>query len=270
VAIAALLFLGPLSSASGAAPAAAPAKVLAVYQTSYVTEHSNFTVSAQLSSTTGLKIAFFSFCQLGNGVCFPQIIMTSRGNGWFVGTTRVMSSYHGMAVGVKAGYNVTFSYTNNVNVTMTVSPDVYGLNGYVTDAANGAGVAGAKVALSPGTNATTTGPTGGYTFAGLLNGSYTLSVSAGGYVSTSVPVSISGQNAVKEIGLTNATTSHPTGGAGKGSSAATVFGISVWVFVPAVLVVAALATFLVWRRGFGRRPPPTSAPTRVDAPGPPP
>src|SRR5579863_8734873 len=162
----------------GPHPAANPA--VEIYQTGYITEQGNFTVSMQVTSTTGIHFVFFTFCQLSSPVCYTPVIMTLHGSNTYSGTTNRMSSYLGMVEGVHAGYNITIQYSDGSNVTepnlpntftnltlaqevggeymfeMTVSPQLYGFSGVVDDSTTGAAVAGAAVSLSPGNNTSTT------------------------------------------------------------------------------------------------------------------
>jgi carboxypeptidase family protein len=267
------------------APEGALADVLSVLQSSNVTAQGKLTVSLKLSDPSNVSIMFFTFCQLPPGsLCYTPVVMASQGTGWFVGTTPPMTAYPKMTVGVKAGYNISIDYKSGVNLTeptvpnpfgnLTVAPTVTGelvfemsvvdvpheLSGAVRDAATGRGLAGATVSVSPGnTPATTTSSTGAYFFSGLLDGNYSLSVSANGYQTGSATVSISGRNVTQNITMSNNTTPvnpHGTGtGGAQGWSSYRIAGVSPFVIVPVVIVLVALALSL-WLRN-SRRPPKT-------------
>jgi cytochrome c-type biogenesis protein len=272
--VAGLVLVLVLSNAAGAAPHASWTGVLAISQSPRVTEQSNFTVSLEVANPSAVKFAYFTFCQLSTALCYAPVAMTLVGTNSFVGTTERMTSYPGMVTGVRAGYNVTIEYANDTNVTeptvpnefptlnvtssvsgeymfeMTVAPAVYTLSGVVTDAATQAAVAGANVTLVPGTGVwTLTNASGGFAFAGLLNGSYALGITANGYPFTNVSVTIAGANVSKEVALSNATTVivPPAVGGGGPGFFSTALGVGVAV-VAIVVVLAALAAFWVTRR----------------------
>jgi hypothetical protein len=290
----AVLLTGMSEMGAAAAPRPAGVDVLAIYQSNYTDEQENFTVSMEVANSVGVSFVYFTFCQLSNALCYLPVTMSAHGSGWFVGTTHEMTSYHGMTPGVRAGYNITIEYSNNTNVTepsvpnpfgnltvaqsvsgeymyqMTVLNQTYGLSGTVKDSTTGAAISGAQVSLSPGNENTTTGSTGAYTFTGLFNGSYTLSIAEKGYTTTTQSVAIDGQSvANKDIPLSNGTTA-PTGGGtkGSGSSSGTILGISTWTIVPVIGAIIALAAFLVLRRG--RTPPAAPPPTAPSGSTPPP
>jgi hypothetical protein len=263
---------------AGAGHATAPARartaattVLSIYQSpGRVVEQSRFTVYMELASTANIKQVYFTFCQLSSALCYLPVTMTPAGGNWFAGTTNPMTSYHGMVVGVRAGYNITIEYNDNStfyepalpnafsNLTiatsitgeymfqMTVSDHVYNLSGQVTDRASGAPLAGATVALTPGNySPTTTDAAGGYTFVGVANGSYTLSVSKGGYAVAQSAVTVAGQPVSQNLALTGNQT--PVVVTPKGSSPsffatptgyAAIAAIGVAVVAPWVVIAA--------------------------------
>jgi hypothetical protein len=254
--------------------------VLTIYQSNYTTEHANFTVAMKVADTTGIQFVYYDFCQLPPGtLCYSPVQMTAESGNWYVGTTKLMSQYHNMLEGAKAGFNITILYADNsttkepsfpnsfggLTVAQTVTgeymfqmivmPEVYGLSGVVKDQTTGAPIVGATVALTPGNGTTaTTGHDGSYSFASLLNGTYTLSVTPAGYRTSNQSVTISGQNAVQDVAVVNASsTDHSGGGGGSapsgGLSSSTIL---VATMVPVVIVALAL---LLWRRRRGGSPP---------------
>ena len=287
------LLLLTASAGPGAAshPRPANALVTEIYQSGYTTEQSSFTVSMELSNTANVTFVYFNFCQLGNGVCFLPVPMSPAGSNWYVGTTHPMTSYHGMTPGVRAGYNITIQFANNSTVTeptvpnpfsnltvaqsvtgeymfeMTVRNQTYTLGGKVTDSVTGAGIAGATVEISPGNNSTTTSSTGAYSFVGIPNGTYTLSVTDKGYKLDTETVAVAGTSAVRDFTLENATGPASSGQPGGGpgglvSNPLVEAGLAISVVV--VVAVALLAYARSRRRTKELQPP---AP---DSPGSPP
>jgi hypothetical protein len=269
-----------LSLAGGGAarePGTHSGNVVAISQSVYTTEQSNFTVSLKVANSTGISFVYFTFCQLSSPLCYLPVSMLPQPGNWFVGTTKAMTQYNGMTVGVRAGYNITIEYSDDVNVTepsvpnafgnltiaqsvtgeymfqMTVMNQLYQLGGAVTDQATGRAIGGAVVSVSPGgESAVTTSSSGLYSFTGLANGTYTLSVSASGYPDSSATVPISGGNAVKDFTLSNGTTSSNGGGSNpQHSSTNLLSGTTGLALIGGVVaVLAALALLLVLR---GRR-----------------
>jgi len=259
---------------SGAVPT-----VLALYQTpDNITEQSNFSVYLQVTDASNIQQVYFTFCQLTSSLCYLPITMVPAAGNWFVGTTNPMTEYPGMTVGVEAGYNITILYNDNTNTTepaipnpfnnltvaqtvtgeyvykMVVADHVYGLTGTVTDLATGVGVAGANVTLSPGPARTTrTDAAGVYSFSGVSNGTYTVSVTVGGFRTNNVTVAIDGQSAVQNVQLTNsaAPASPSTGGTGFFSSA---LGLWLMAFVVGLIVVVAFVAYAMSRRKRGGPP----------------
>ena len=272
----AILLLVPLGT--GASPVAqASGPVVKIYQSAYITEQENFTVSMQVADSTGITFAYFTFCQLSSPVCYSPVVMSPQGDNWYSGTTNRMATYDGMTVGVHAGYNITIEYSNGSTLTepslpnqftnltiaqevtgeymfeMTVSEQLYGVGGTVQDSATGAAIAGATVALTPGNaTPTTTGLTGAYSFAGVPNGTYTLAITAAGYWSTNETVTVAGQDVTKNVALTNSSTPRnqtgPTGTGGSGKTSSFLSGTTPWLIVAGVVVVAAVIAFLALRR----------------------
>lgn len=282
LALTGLLLLGLAGGAAAQAPRASSTSVVTIYQSTYVTEQENFTVWMQVGNTANIQFVYFTFCQLTNSQCYLPVIMKPHGGGWYVGSTNPMSTYHGMTVGVQAGYNITIDFTDNstqveptypnpfTNLTlgqtltgeymfvMSVSPNVYGLSGVVDDAATGAAVAGASVTLAPGGLTTTTSSSGAYAFSQLVNGSYTVSVSGAGYRNISQPVTIAGGNAVQNIEVSSSSASPGGGGTSNGGLLSVFSGPNAWmVIVPVVVVVVAAGAglALLRRRRQGPRPP---------------
>ncbi len=275
------LVLLPLAGAAAAqTPRATTTSVLAIDQSAYVTEQGNLTVSVEVANTANIHLVYYTFCQLTYYFCYFPVAMTPHGSNWYVGSTQPMSSYHGMTVGISAGYNITIVYNDNstqtepsvpnsfTNLTvaqtstgdyyfqMTVMPDVFGLSGVVSDASTGAAIAGASVTLTPGSETTTTSSAGAYTFSGLLNGSYTLAISGTGYRNTSQAVTISGKDVIQNIAVSD--TSSPSGGTGSGplggGIGALLTGPNAWMIIlPVVAVIAAAVGVLLARRN--RRTP---------------
>ncbi|HYK93582.1 MAG TPA: carboxypeptidase-like regulatory domain-containing protein [Thermoplasmata archaeon] len=288
--VALLLLTGLTVGLTAPSPSASSVSVVKLYQSSYVPEQGNFTVWMQLSDASNVQTTWFTFCQLSSPVCYRPVLMTAQGSGWFAGTTNRMSSYLGMTEGVLAGYNITIilndnttqyepaipnsfsnlsvaqSVTGEYMYTMTVNPTVYALSGVVSDASTGHPVAGATVTVSPGSNSTTTSATGSYTFPQLLNGSYSLSISALGYVTVVQAVSIAGGSVVKNVPISSAAS--PAGSTPAGGGLSTpYFGLSLWLWIVLVvaLVAVAVVTIRLRRRGREGRPPEPSPPAQGEA-----
>jgi carboxypeptidase family protein len=256
-----------LGAGSPQAAAGYQGNVLAIDQSTYTTEQSNFTVSLQVANSTGIQFVYFTFCQLSSPLCYLPVAMTPHGGNWYSGTTKPMTQYSGMTVGVRAGYNITIEYSGNVNLTepavpntftnltiassvtgeymfqMTVMNQVYGLSGLVTDSVTGAGIAGATVSLAGANSSTaTTSSTGAYSFTQIPNGSYSLSVAEKGYKSVSENVSVNGQSVVRDVALVNP--SESSGGTGSQNHAAPASfyssptGLGLLVAIPVVAIVA--------------------------------
>ena len=273
----------PLGSSSAVSPRPSySTTVLAVYQSNYTNEHDNFTVSMAVSSTVGIQYVYFTFCQLSSPICYLPVFMSLHGSHWYVGTTNPMTTYHGMTVGVQAGYNITILYNDNSTQTepaipnpfpnlsistsvtgeymyeMTVNPDVYGLSGIVADAVTGVGVPGAHVSLTPANNSTllgstTTSATGAYSFSQVVNGSYKLWVTGAGYRSFNETVGVAGQNTVQDIALTNASASTTGPGGAKAWYSASYGGLTLPEIGVVVLVAAIVVGILAARSRRGRR-----------------
>lgn len=276
--VAALVFVVAGSAGAQApTPGSTTPPVLAVHGSSYTIEQGAFTVGVEVSDPAAVTFAYFLFCQLSSPVCYNPVAMTQNGTNWFSGTTHLMSSYHGMTVGVQAGYNITIQYANNTNLTeptlpnpfpgltiaqevsgqymfeMTVGPNLYNVTGTVKDATTGSPIAGASVAVAPGNNSTTTDADGVYRLGGLTNGSYSLTISRSGYTSTTQAVTVSGADAVQNVPLSNGTASigPSKSPAGNGLLSSPV----VWAGVAIAVVVVALLGILLLRRRGGTPPP---------------
>jgi hypothetical protein len=286
--LAGVLLLSVVGGAGAQAPRTHSGNVLAIEQSAYTTEQSNFTVSLKVANSSGITFVYFTFCQLSSPLCYLPVSMLPQGNNWYVGTTKPMTQYNGMTVGVRAGYNITIEYSDNTNVTepsvpnpfgnlsiaqsvtgeymfqMTVMNQLYQLSGEVSDKATGKAIGGASVSISPGNDSSVmTSASGLYSFPSLANGTYTLSISASGYPDTTTTVPISGGNAVKDVTLTNGT-SPSNGGGSKPQSASSNWltgttGLAVVGGVVVVLVVLSLVVLLRSRRKAGAEPPKTDA-----------
>lgn len=261
--------------------------VLAIYETpTLITEANSFTVAMQLASAANINRTFFTFCLLTSSRCFQPVMMEPHPGGWWIGTTKPMSSYSGMNVGVRAGFNISIIYNDsyadvqyepalpnvfanltigqevgNVNMfAITVGQFVYPLGGRVVDATTGAGLAGATVAVTPGNvSSTVTNATGSYAFPGLPNGTYNLSVTKTGYGTQKLQVAIAGGSAFQNVQLTASSStpppSHPP-------ASANFFTTSLGLGVLALIVIAAITGILLVarqrRRSRGGSPPPTT------------
>jgi cytochrome c-type biogenesis protein len=283
------LVLGVVLMAAGAsaqAPRVAPTSFfVALDQSNTTTEQENFTVSLEVANTTNISFVYFTFCQLSSPVCYSPVAMNATGGNWYSGTTNPMSTYDGMTVGVHAGYNITVLYDNGSTVTaptvpnlftnltiaqsvsgeymfeMTVAPTLYDLTGLVADAVTSVGIDGATVALVPGGLTTTTNATGAYAFTGILNGTYTLSVSAPGYETTNETVTIANANGVQNVPLYAGTGTAPPGtGGGGGGSPSLLGGLDAWLIAAAVVVIVALGALVAWTRRKGADHPSTNEP----------
>jgi cytochrome c-type biogenesis protein len=267
------------AGASAEAPRVSPTGFFeAIYQSANTTEQENFTVSLEVASTTNISFVYFTFCQLSSPICYAPVAMKTIGGNWYSGTTNPMSTYSGMTVGVLAGYNITVLYDNGSTVTaptvpnpftnltvtqsvsneymfeMTVAPTYYGLTGLVADAVTSVGIAGATatvtaVNMTPMT--TTTNATGAYAFKDLLNGTYTLSVSAPGYQTTNETVTIADANATQNVPLYAGSGTAPPKGGGGGSSSVLGSLSSPLLIGPTVVLIVALGALVLWSRRKG-------------------
>lgn len=276
LAVAAVLsLLVPLGTAGAAPRPSAPVDVLSIVQSKDVSANSTFTIAMQVADASAISFVYFTFCQLTSPVCYLPVQMSAHASNWFNGTTKPMTSYPGMTPGTVAGYNITIQFTNGTNYTeprlpnpfsalkvttsvtgeymyeMSVRTQVYTLSGLVTDAVTGAPVVGATVTLSPGSNTTLTGTSGGYAFTGLANGTYQISVTRAGYDAGSTSVQILNQNASKNVALTNATTSVGKGGTPKSSTGASSGTTVLYVGAAVAIVVIGIGAALVVRRRGG-------------------
>jgi hypothetical protein len=295
----ALFLMGLIIGGATSAPAVrgSATNVLTIYQSTNITERSTFSVSMELSSSANIKQIYYTFCQLTSSVCYLPVVMapvTGEPN-WFEGTTNPMTAYPGMVAGVRAGYNITILFDDNSSVTepalpnqfgnltvaqsvtgeymyeMTVHSEVYQLSGHVYDSATGVGIPGANVTLTPkpgNATATKTNATGAYSFAGLLVGNYTLSVTDGGYQTDNASVAITDQNAQKNITLSKAV-SIPKGKTTNGTSGGffgTMEGVSVLVIAAVAVIVVALVAVTVTRRKKEHPSPPSQSPPEPPQP----
>jgi hypothetical protein len=299
VSVALLVLAVSLGGAHAAAARPASVSVLALNPTTTVTEQSTFSLAMHVSDATHIQFAYFTFCQLSSPVCYMPVAMTDQGGNWFVGTTKPMTSYPGMTLGVRAGYNVTIQFTDNTTQTeptvpnpfgnltiaqsvtgeymfqMTVSEPPFVLSGVVSNAVTGTPLSGATVSIAPGNGTVvTTNATGTYSFWGLANGSYTVSAAAAGYVTTTHAVVIAGKNIEQNLSIpTTSSSPSNTGGSGshKGAMLGPITAANVWVLavvVAAVVVLLALL-LLLRRRGRSARPAPPDG-TGAGGPTPPP
>lgn len=264
----------PAEQTSHLRPQGSTSNVEAIYQSNYTTEQSTFTVSLKVASTANISFVYFTFCQLSSPLCYLPVSMKLQGTNWYVGTTNPMTTYNGMTVGVRAGYNITIDYNGSANVTepaepnrftnlsiaqsvtgeymfqMTVMNQLYQLSGVVTDQATGQAVGGAVVSISPGNDSpVTTSSTGAYTFPGLANGTYTVSVAAHGFPNAQLSVPINGGSVVKDFALGNTTVPSNPGQGGSHPSAnffTSTTGIA--VVAGAILVLVVLVAVLLPRR----------------------
>ncbi len=247
-----------------------PSNVLDIYQSTYITAQGTFTVHAKVADSSQINRMYFSFCQLTSGVCYtPPVTMTEQGttNVW-AGTTSPMTAYTGMKVGVKAGYNLTVQYSNSGNLlnltypyqptlsnpftnltavqtappsnewmfAMEVENQVYNVAGTITDGSTGQALGGATVTLA-GTNATpvTTGATGTYSFEQIPNGTYSMSVAAAGFRTSTVSVNVRGGNAVENVAMYNGSTPQPSSSSGGLGFLETPLGVAIIAAAIAIL-----------------------------------
>jgi hypothetical protein len=293
IAVAFVLLLPLAGTAVGQAPHIYSVQVVTIDQSRNLTAQSTMTISMQLSSAANIQFVYFTFCQLTSPVCYTPVVMAPQASNWFVGTTKPMTNYSGMTPGVRAGYNITIEFTDNSTITepqlpnafsnltvvtsvsgeymfeVTVRPQVFDLGGVVTDSATGAGIAGATVALSPGGNSTVTSGTGGYAFSNLFNGTYTVSVTVGGYSSTSARVVVAGQSQVKNFALTNPNAPSKTSSSGGRSGLAAFFSGST-LYATAGVAVLAVGLLAVWAIQRRRSKDRNAGPLTTDPTGPPP
>lgn len=282
LALAGVLVLLTAGGSLATVPHGSAPLVTAISQSGYTNESGRFTVTVQVASASGIQGVYFSFCQLSSPVCYNPVTMALQGTNTYVGTTNVISNYHTLKVGALAGYNITIALTNNTTVhypsfpnafstltigtevggeymfEMTVSNFTYGLHGSVTDASTHSGLAGADVTLTPGNGtAVVTTSAGDYSFGGLANGTYTVSVSVHGYPTATDTVTIAGGNGVKDIALSNGTAPPPQ--KSSASNGLGFLGTTTGLVVLAVAIAAiAGAALLLYsrRRGGGNTPDP--------------
>lgn len=270
VALVVLLQAAGLSTASSRAGATT---VVSITQSNHVTDQGVFTVSIEVADASQVSFAYFTFCQLTSPICYLPIAMSaSGGSNWLSGTTKTMPNYPGMTEGVVAGYNITVQFKDNTNLTeptlpstftgltvvtsvsgeymyrMAVQDPVYGITGTVTDSATGAAVAGATVEVTPGNNTTTTNAAGTYSFSGLLNGTYQISVSGTGYQPSQSTVTVAGQNSSKNVAITNDTGPSTGTNPPPGSSSGVSMAFLEYVGVGVVSLVVVVALVLLYRR----------------------
>lgn len=274
--------------------------MLAITQSpTWVTEGSAITVNLELADASHVNFIVYTFCQLTSPNCyFPAITMSANGSNWFTGTTKPMSGYPGMNVGVSAGYNISINYTNgtiiyepqsasqsfpgltvaqsivNENLfEVTVRNPVYTVSGTVTDVTTGAPIADAGVSLWTGSlaggqiaaNGSYSDASGAFSFPGQFNGSYTLSVVAHGYWTVNDSITVSGGDVAKAVAMTNHSLAQPPP-PGSGSAKGGLFGLGATATTElyAALIVLALvvivgALLLVRRRRQGGAPPPPAS-----------
>jgi len=274
--------IGGSTVAAHRAAASAPQYVIGVRQSpAWITEQSTMTVAVQVLDPANVSLAYFTFCQITNSLCYLPRAMTLNATGWFVGTTLPMTQYAEMKVGISAGYNITVEYKNGTNVTapsvpnpfpnlilvqsvtgenlyqMTVRNQVYVLTGTVTNA-SGAPLAGATVSLSPSNDSpATTNASGAYSFAAVPNGTYTVSVSMTGFPTQNESVQVQGSNAqARAVVLGTASSGKgPGGGSGSGTSGGGGSSLSgtdiALVGVLVVVLVGAPIAFVLARRRRG-------------------
>jgi hypothetical protein len=284
----------PVSSTSG--------PVLAITQSpGRITLQSSLNVSLEVGDTANIQQVYFTFCSITQSVCYFPTAMASQGHNWFAGTTYPMTHYPKMAIGDHVGYNITIVYDNNTNFTeprvpnafgnltlgqivtptstenvfvITVSNQAYTLSGRVEDSATGAALPGADVSLAPANDTpTTTNATGGYSFPDLLNGSYTVSVTDKGYRESNVTVAIGGQDVVKNLDLTNASspikTVPPSNGSTPGFFSTAIGEASLGAVALVVVVIVAVVIVTRSRRKPGDPKPPVAGPKEDTPPSPP-
>lgn len=284
IALMGAMVLGAFAGLAVARPSGATsgaANVLEIYQTpNRITQSDNLSVYLEVADSSNIQQIYFTFCQLTNSLCYLPVVMTPQGGNWYEGSTNPMTAYPGMDPGVRAGYNITITYTDNstlsepslpnafANLTvaqsvtgenlfeMVVSNPVFGLSGTVTDAATGAPILGATVSLGPG-NVTATTSTGTYSFGALVNGTYSLSVSKPGYRTSTQSVSVSGHNLVENVQLSNASVATSPGTSGSGGAGlgflSTPLGIGAVAAVIVGLVAVAFVAVGLSRRRRGPR-----------------
>ena len=111
------------------------------------------------------------------------------------GTYTITASASGFH-SASASLSVTSGHNSVVNLKLQPLATTGSLVGTVKGS-NGKGLAGATVTLSPGGLSTVTDSTGYYAFASLLPGTYTVTVSAPGYLTQSVTVTIQAGHTTK-------------------------------------------------------------------------
>ena len=125
-----------------------------------------------------------------------------------VGNYTVSASAPGYST-ASQGVAVTAGQSSTAGLALTKTATTGAISGRVTDAATGAGIAGA--AVSDGSASATTDSTGAYTLASVPAGPSTLSASAAGYTNASQTVSVTaGQTTAAAVALTKTVTAPAT------------------------------------------------------------
>ncbi|MCL2352785.1 MAG: carboxypeptidase regulatory-like domain-containing protein [Firmicutes bacterium] len=163
---------------------------------------SSYTVSGRVTDqSTGAVISGATVSLYVNGVIAQQKLSDNNGNFSFTGVAP------GSNCNIEVGYPA-MGYGTSKSAGFTVSANVTGLaaalqktvnaslTGYVTSSANNAAISGASLTLKNSAGTTvgtaTTDAYGAYTITGVAAGSYSLNVTAAGYGSNAVSVTLSG------------------------------------------------------------------------------
>jgi hypothetical protein len=300
--LAVLMLLTLAGPAEAQAPRPAASLIVALDQSHPVLANGALNVSMELASTAGVQFIFYQFCDMTKPVCYtPSITMAENGStNWYAGSTKPMDQYNGMTYGIAAGYNITIEFTNGTMVhyptpsssfpgvtvayaalaqewifKVVVQNQTYNLQGTVTNSTSHQGLVGATVSLTPGTNSTVTGPGGTYSFPGLFNGTYQLSVSESGYVSQQLTVQVAGQSLTKNVAMSTHASSPgqgpaPGGGGGSGWLSSLTHGSTPYIILGVVAIVIALVAVWAMRRrprsGSPSNPSPEPRETGGNAP----
>ncbi len=266
----------------------AVAQVVSIYQTpSRITQQDKMNVYLELASSTGIEQIYYTFCQLTSSICYtPPVVMQPIGGNWYEGSTKPMTGYSGMTPGIRAGYNITIEYTSGANLTepsipnafsnltvaqsitgeylyqMSVSNLTYVLSGQVLNQTSGQPIDGANVTISPGNGTTSvTNTAGDYSFAGVGNGTYTISVSAAGYHPQAITVAVDGSSVSKQVELTSTASKVTT--PAKTSSAPSFWGSTEGYLVLVAVAVIVVLVAALEVRALRRRRPPNTSPTEA-------
>jgi hypothetical protein len=137
-----------------------------------------------------------------------QTTVTDQNGGFTFAVSPATYTLTAAATGyAPASQSVTARAGQTQVVTIKLNPllGTGSIRGTVTDSASGAPITGAVLVLTPTGLSTTSGPGGKYSFAAVPSASYTMTVSATGYATQVLPLTVrSGQQTTVAVSLTAA------------------------------------------------------------------